>query len=739
TPSRWNRPSGFGGLLGVPVFASVSNRPGSGLHRPLSPEILMMEGSEDRSGNAAIAKPSTTEAPRETETRVTDVPESGETISWLPKDPRQMAAALREALSMHPHAAVVFKLGGDGNGEAPRGTILMINENLSRMFGYTEQEALGMSVQSFIVHRDLPFFRDLTLALQRSGTLDLPNTRFRTKDGRTVRCDVTGMVKQVNGHSLGFAFIEDIGERHRAQEELRASEVRHRALVRAMPDMMFRLRRDMTFLDIQMPNPDMFPVDPKQLIGTKVSDLPLPRELVQLGLTTIGRAFSTGQFERVEYEIPMPDGSTRYQEARVSPSEGGSEAMIIVRDITEIKRAEANRIAGERLAAVQLVGSSLAHDANNVLSVLSYSVQALRRSLRAQQGAPLSGEAAEDLQTASDQIERLTLMMSEFRELSTEAQSGPPFNPHTLLREAELRGILGEDIRVDLRLTHEPWLVPGPQKRISRVFQNLVTNARDAMEGRLSNRMLIETAKLTLDAARLSELSQNPASLGETKPGDFMRFRFQDNGKGIQSHELGRIFEPYFSTKTKSSSGHGGLGLALMRKFVRDAGGFMAIESAHGVGTTFDVYLPRVASNQILGEDAHAAKVLNHPVLLVGDTLEAREALQTRLRGMGFSRILHTENSAEALRWVQENPDLAAVLVDFRLGNESGLKFLEKIRGGRPNLASILWSPYDSSFFNSNTLGRFGTTLEKTSNDEVLAVRLQDLISRSLSVPAETP
>ena len=734
TTNPWSHPPGPNGIFGVPAFASLIHRP-KGTGEPTLPTVLMVEGngSGDRVGNTAVDRPVSGEVSVVPEARDTSIPESGEALSWLPKDPRQMAAALREALSMHPHAAVVFKLGGEENGSPRQGTVLMINANLSRMFGYSETEAVGMSIQSFLHLRDLPFFRDLSLDLQQSATLDLPNTRFRTKDGRSVRCDVTGMVKRINGHSLGFAFIEDISERQRAESELKASEVRLSALVRAMPDMMFRVRRDMTFLDVQMPQPDLFPVNPKQLIGIRVNDLPLPANLVQFGLTTIGRAFETGQFERVEYEIPMPDGSKRYQEARVSPSEGGDEAMIIVRDITDIKQAEANRIAAERLDALQLVGRGLAHDANNVLTVLSVSIQALQRTISDRLGAAPSSEATEDLQTASDQVERLVRMVSEFRELSTEPRAGPPLNPHSLLREAELRRILGDEIPLELGLTQLPWLTPGPRESISRVILNLTSNARDAMAGRLSNRMRIETEKVTLEEPELRELRHNPASIGNEKPGDFMRIRFQDTGSGIRGDDLGRIFEPYFSTKTPSSSGHGGMGLAITRKIVRDVGGFMTVESTPGIGTTFDVYLPRVDSSSILGDPSNATRVMGHPILLVGGAAEAREGLQTRLQGMGFSQILHTETSADALRLLQENPNIAAVLVDLKLGADSGSKLLERVHRAQPDLASILWSPYDPSFFNTSTLGRFGTTLDKDTPDETLRLRLQDLISRSLN------
>lgn len=647
-----------------------SGRRGEVSNPLLGPWVVFMERQDELpgvntvpegDGTRPIGSSEIREAP---ESSVEAASESGDTISWLPKGAKQLEIALREFLNMHPHAAAVFELSPAEIGSGATGNVLMINQRLTTMFGYTEAEALGLSLHNFMHQRDFPFFRDLSKGLLETGTLDLPEVRYRRKDGSMLWCRTTGMIKRVNGRNLGFAFLEDITARREEQAALAASEVRNRALVQAIPDLIFRIRADMTFLDVHFPREDLFVLPPQALIGKRVHDLPLPEELRRFGVETMTLALQTGTFQRVEYELPMPDGSRRYQEARVSPS-GEDEVVVIVRDTTELKRAEEHRIAAERLDAVKMMTRGFAHNIANRLAVLMPFQNFNRDTLRGLQQLfhelaekPTNGrdpilsetflqkltdfhnslfrngrgnsmpewnspadvyrafenivsKALEDLHVGQENTELILAAVHSFRRLSAEPETGPPFELNSLVDRSELGNMLGTGTSLEIHLTPDTQLVPGPRGHVADILQNLVINARDAMAGRAARTLSIETALVHFgqdELSRLQSLSPGPLPLHSTT---FMRLRVRDTGAGIDPSVRDRIFEPYFSTKPTSEVGasNRGLGLAMTFKHVQDAGGFLTVDSTPGEGTTFDVYLPALEnpSSAPISEDLRSS------------------------------------------------------------------------------------------------------------------------------------
>ncbi|MFO1463593.1 MAG: PAS domain S-box protein [bacterium] len=761
-------PPGTGGL----VWASVTP-PGTGeahaeSRDPQRPWLVLMERDEGMEGgsNGTATRPPEPPIPRAPE--APDA-EPSEAISWLPKSPQQLAMALRELLNMHPHAAAVFELSAPENGGAPGGQVLMINGRLTELFGYSEVEAQGLTLQDFMHRKDIPFFRDLSRQLMEHGTLDQREVRFRHKDGSSIWCDATGMVKRVNGRSLGFAFLEDISERRRAQAELRASEARNRALIDAIPDQLFRVRGDeMSFQDYRSPQEGLFPVTRDQLIGMRIADLPVPEELKETAYRLIRRALETGELQSVEYEIPMPDGSMRVQEARISRS-APQEVVIFVRDLTEQKRLEQHRIAAGRLDALKLVSRGLAHDANNALTATTGYLDMARTALEQLQGAlkvfsaqlgggaqgplsqdslnhlirlhrllerdapsptPLPSNPAEillefnraldktiqDLRTAGEQGDRIKNIISGFRELTSEPKSGPPFDLHGLLRSQELRLILGSGRDLNLHLTPDPWQVPGPRENIHRVILNLVGNARDAMEGLPHQALTVQTEKVSLSGEEVATLARLSPEVEPNGGGDFMRLRVRDTGAGIPLETLPRIFEPYFSTKAKThdSAGHSGLGLAITRKMVQDAGGFIAVESRPGEGTTFDVYLPRVKPAAELQGTQFTERIFRTPILVVDDEPMLRVALQRNLEALGFETVFQAGNAREALDQLEAHPEIGGLIFDQNLPDMRGMQLLREARLRRPNLPSLLFTG-DGAESLRPYLANFTDAIEKPS------------------------
>jgi len=502
---------------------------------------------------------------------------------------------LRAFIDVLPHGAGFFKVNHDRS----LGSMLMVNDQLPKMFGYTSFADISDKPLLDFVHPDWvnkigdwlsrvpangrPFNFEEILLKKNDGT----------KDGTFIWCKVTGGILDIGNRPVGFINVEDITKQKQSLEALRSSEVRNEALLKAIPDSMFRMRRDGTLLDVRADwvTPLLGGRSP---IGSNVKDWTLPSDLIEKGLAAVARAIDTGD-DTFDHEMPMPDGSMRIHEARVVRS-GPDEIVSIVRDVSDLRKAQEARIAQERFDMVRKFGRFLAHDTNNVATKLLPSLQMIRRLLE-------KSKTLEDLEKNRESIERYldraerqarryTTLARDFRDLSSDPEKGAPFDLHLiLLEERELRDFVGEEVNLQIqRENQEPIYISGSWKNIKRVLENLMQNALDAMQGQEEKKLTLRTSTLSLSEADISRMVPSIYSF-IVKPGKYVCIEVEDSGQGIKEEDLPHIFELNFSTKSKDESARG-LGLALSLKFVQDNLGFINVESEPGKGTKFKVYLP---------------------------------------------------------------------------------------------------------------------------------------------------
>jgi len=259
------------------------------------------------------------------------------------------------------------------------------------------------------------------------------------------------------------------------------------------------------------------------------------------------------------YAVPLPD----------SAGEDEPSILVILRDMTAEREQEASALEGERQSAVKQLAAGVAHEIGNPLNALNIHLQLLSRELRNVEDEDVRGNLTELVDVAKNEVVRLDAIIRQF--LSALRPSKPN------LRPCDIVALVGETLnvmRVDIEnrriavsvAAHgqtPPALVDPDQ--IKQVFFNLVKNAMEAMP----------------DGGRLE--------IGISSGDTFLRLDFRDNGVGIPEDRLGRIFEPYHTTKAKGT----GLGLMIVQRIVRDHGGHIEVSSKEGEGTCFRVLLPR--------------------------------------------------------------------------------------------------------------------------------------------------
>lgn len=230
-----------------------------------------------------------------------------------------------------------------------QGRILDVNRAAEVLFGYTTAQMQAMTVFDLtpptvheMLHQRLrhPSYRDPFEAIGLR------------RDGSQFIAEVIGKPIHYQGREAQVVGIRDITERKQAEAALRRSEARHRALVDALPDIMFRIHRDGTYLDCKAAKDAMLLASPTDIIGKNVRQV-LPPAAAAQRLHYIEQTLATGEMQIFEYQLPMPQSSplarveVRDYEARIGVS-GRDEVLVIVRDITDRKRAEAELRASEQ-------------------------------------------------------------------------------------------------------------------------------------------------------------------------------------------------------------------------------------------------------------------------------------------------------------------------------------------------------------------------------------------------------
>ena len=291
----------------------------------------------------------------------------------------------------------------------------------------------------------------------------------------------------------------------------------------------------------------------------------------------------------IDYPCDTPE-RTRWFHARARGhvQNGHRRTIVSHEDITLRKAAESeratmlrHRLELQKIEAIASLAGGIAHDFNNILTAIVGNLDLAR--MQAPPGTPVR-ELLDEIGKASERARGLVRQILSFRAERPDERQLLPLSP--LIEEAAgmLRAAGSRSLSIDLRLSPLPPL-PIEPTQIHQVLLNLFTNAAHAMEG-CQGRLRVELDAVDVD-------TQAAAHLPGCSPGRHARIRVIDNGAGIPTTLLPRIFDPYFTTKP---AGKGtGIGLPVARAIVHNHGGAIAVRSELGTGTTFEVYLPMPA------------------------------------------------------------------------------------------------------------------------------------------------
>jgi two-component system, cell cycle sensor histidine kinase and response regulator CckA len=356
----------------------------------------------------------------------------------------------------------------------------------------------------------------------------------------------------------------------------------------------------------------------------------------------------------------------------------------VLKDIEERRRLEEQLRQSQKMDAIGRLAGGIAHDFNNLLTVIAGRAQMILSRIRPEE--PIHRDATL-VRTTADRAAALTQQLLAFSRKQVLQPQVLNLNRVVTGMQPMLARLIGEDIDLSVVPAEGLGRTKADPGQLEQVIVNLVVNARDAMpEG---GRLTIETADVEIDAAYASRHFSVAA-------GPYVMLAVTDTGSGMDEPTRSRVFEPFFTTK---GPGKGtGLGLATVYGIVKQSGGDIQLYSEVGHGTSFKIYLPRVAEQVIDALDARPAITAmprgEETVLLVEDEPEVRDLAHEILEGSGYT-VLQACDPQEAVLMAERHAGpIRLLLTDVIMPRQSGRALAERLRPQRPEMHVLYMSGY---------------------------------------------
>ena len=599
------------------------------------------------------------------------------------------------------------------------GKFIKVNKALADMLGYEKNKLIGSPFLDIVALEDVGYIKDSCrdFVVGSDDSIQFER-RLKTKKGEVIWVNVhVAAIKDDEGKVLRFiGQVNNITEKKVAEENLLKSEERYALIIEGASDGIWDrdLVTDQVYFSPRWKqmlgfNDEEFPNDINRFFEIIHPD---DLEMVKSSIDDHLNGNSSHYFS--EFRVRHKNGSFRWVLARGATRRDDAGKPVRFAgshtDITDRKVMEEEILKGQRLESLGVLAGGIAHDFNNILTGVITNLEVAKDCLSDHE------EVDEDVVQSLNYAESAALRAADLtRQLLTFSKGGAPVmktvSVGELLVETASFVLRGTNVKRRCFIAEDLWNVKIDENQISQVVNNLVINAQQSMPD--GGTVVIRVENVHIDNDNLLPL----------KPGKYIKVSIRDRGCGIPDENLLRIFDPYFTTKSKGT----GLGLATSYTIVKRHMGHMTVESETALGTTFKVYLPASDEAPIHEDKRPESKCSGFArVLLLEDEDIVASSVNMIASSVGFE-LEHARDGKEAVKFykraMKNGRSFDVVMMDLTIaGGMGGVETIKRLKRIDPLIKAIVCSGYsdDAVMANYGEYGFCDVLPKPFTKDEVL-------------------
>ena len=519
---------------------------------------------------------------------------------------------------------------------------------------------------------------------------------------------------------------------NRTLAALEATQERYRLLFDANPFPMVVVdRQSLRFLAVNEAAIERYGWSREEFLAMGIADLRPPPDVLPQHMIDQAKGVGDGAAVFSGQRHRKKDGTIIEVEitSRAIEFDGRAAALSLAMDVTERNRLERERQAGEeqlrqsqKMEAVGQLTGGIAHDFNNILAIIMANIEALE-----DEGGlgPAPKRRLEGIDGAVGRAADLTRQLLSFSRKQPMRAQITDVNELVGGTGKLLRRSLGSQVEIEIVLAKTLWPVNVDRPQLETALVNLCLNARDAMPS--GGKLVVETRNVTFD-------EKYAAQRVDVVAGDHAMIAVTDNGTGMPADVLAKVFDPFFTTK---EAGKGtGLGLSMVYGFIKQSNGHIEVQSEPGRGTTFRLYLPRVA--EVLDEPAPQAKPsvprVAERILVVEDEPGVRTIAVEQLRSLGYHVEDAIDGAAGLAAFEAASQAYDLLLTDVVMPRMDGKALADAVASRWPSTRIVFMSGYaESAIVHAGNIDAGVLLLSKPFRKRELA----QLIRQALDAPAK--
>jgi len=508
--------------------------------------------------------------------------------------------------------------------------------------------------------------------------------RVQTKSGAIIWVNTNGVpLLDAEGHLIAYRGTDTDITEHKQAEETNARLV---AAIEQSADVIFITDADARILYVNPAFETVTGYSRAEVLGQNPRIFNSGKQEAEF-YRRMWAVLAAGETWRGRLVNKYKDGSLHEVDATISPVLDAAGKIVNYvtsrHDVTHERQLEAQLRQAQKMEAVGRLAGGVAHDFNNLLMGIIGYAELCREKIEPDH--PIR-EYLDEIISGANRSAEITRQLLAFARKQAIAPKVLDLNDAVAGMLKLLHRLIGEDIKLTWRPGMDLWPVKLDPSQVDQILANLCVNARDAIAG--VGEITLETGSTTFDVAFC-------ACHPEAIPGVYVFLAISDDGCGMDKETLAQIFEPFFTTK---GLGKGtGLGLATVYGIVKQNNGFIYAYSEPGNGTTFKIYLPRIAAESMAAtviSKTEAPRGRRETILLVEDDKLLNSICRRFLEDIGY-KVLAAETPAEALKMVDQHPgDIHVLLTDVVMPGMDGRQLATRISAVKPGVKVVFMSGY---------------------------------------------